>query len=885
MRADPRLARVPVVLLSSAFVEEPDRRLAREVGANALLSRTPDMHDAIDTLETALRQGGPMPLALPAGELAALHAERLQAQLEKQVVRNEALIRQGAVQAAALSVVRGLALALASPRDVATVLADVLVHCLDAAGLSTGALYLLAPGGELRLRAQAGLPSAALKQAAECFGRADLLQSALARGEPSAHVFASEDDPRLRQLGRELGRTSGLIVPFLANGEPVGVLILAAESQDLSEPAWMGFARALAEQFGQTIALGRHLARGVASEARYRTLMEEANDAILLVDLRAIVEVNQQAEVLLGRPRSEIVGRTYEEFVVPAERDGMAAIRAALLDGRKIRTPSRHLLRADGTSVPVEATGSMVQVDEEALAMLILRDVTERERAERELRLSEERYRLLFESNPHPMWVDDPATLAFLAVNEAAVQLYGFAREEFLAMSMTDILAPGEGPLVTQAAPHEDALQARRTWKHRRRDGSVLDVEVVSSAIVLGGTPARLVLATDVSERKGLEAQLLQAQKMEAVGRLAGGVAHDFNNLLGIISGHGALLRRALDPLHPAQRRVEQILDAATRAAGLTRQLLAFSRKQLLEPKVLNLNEVVAQAEKMLVRLIGEDVQVVTRLADGLGRLRADPTQMDQIILNLVVNARDAMPRGGHVILETANVVLDEAYVRAHAALPPGPYVMLAVSDTGQGMDAETQAHIFEPFFTTKEEGKGTGLGLATVFGIVKQSGGHINVYSEPGLGSTFRIYFPRVDEQPAQPQPSSAPRSFAGTESILLVEDAEPLRSLIREILESAGYRVIEAADPQEALKVAESHAGPIRLLLTDVVMPRGSGPELSVRLGALRGEMRTLYMSGYTDEALGQRGVLAEGTRLLQKPFSAEVLLKNVRERIDGP
>jgi nitrogen-specific signal transduction histidine kinase/CheY-like chemotaxis protein len=394
-------------------------------------------------------------------------------------------------------------------------------------------------------------------------------------------------------------------------------------------------------------------------------------------------------------------------------------------------------------------------------------------------------------------------------------------------------------------------------------------------------------VAREVTDRKRLEEQLRQAQKMEAVGQLAGGVAHDFNNLLGVITGYGELLARDLGPDHPARRRVEQIRKAADRAVGLTRQLLAFSRKQVLEPKVLDLSAVVADLESMLRRLIGENVHIVTVFGQGLGRVKADPGQIEQVIVNLAVNARDAMPGGGKLIIETADVEIDESYVRNHRYVEPGPFVMLAVSDTGQGMDPDILSRVFEPFFTTKEEGRGTGLGLSTVYGIVKQSGGHITVYSEPGRGTTFKVYLPRVGEKAAEivaTAPPAPPPS--GSETVLLVEDADGLRVMIRELLEGGGYTVLEASNPGDALKRAEEHRGPLHVVLTDVIMPGMSGPDLAARLEAMRPGLRLVYMSGYTDEAIGHHGMLDGGTHFLQKPFTSDALLHKIRQVLDqGP
>jgi two-component system, cell cycle sensor histidine kinase and response regulator CckA len=604
----------------------------------------------------------------------------------------------------------------------------------------------------------------------------------------------------------------------------------------------------------------------------------------------ALAWISENVERLLGFTVEEALSpQWWSERLHPDERAKVLAdLAAGIVDGRLIQEyrfrhrdgtylwlrDERRVLR-DVAGQPTEVVGS-------------LSDVSVRKRAERRLLESEEEYRLLFDSNPHPMWVFDVETLAFLAVNDAAVRLYGFSRDEFLGMTIKEIRPLEEVPALLEylpTIPDSPSVPATQI-KHRKKDGSLLEVAGVSNPIEFHGKRARLVMANDITEKKGLEAQLLQAQKMEAVGRLAGGVAHDFNNLLGVITGYSELLLKDLGPEHPGSKRVEQIQKAAERATGLTRQLLAFSRKQVLQPRVLDLNAVVAEVEKILRRVIREDIQLVTKPGAGLGRIRADPGQIEQVLMNLVVNARDAMPRGGGLILETANVALDDTYVRAHPEVQPGPFVMLSVSDTGEGMDAETQAHIFEPFFTTKEAGKGTGLGLATVFGIVQQSSGSVSVDSRPGTGSTFKIYFPRVEDDLSRPSPDppGAPPP-GGSETVLLVEDADPLRVMIREMLESAGFTVVECSDPEEALLRVRSLDAPVRLMLTDVVMPGMSGPDLAKSVRIARPEIKVLFMSGYTAEAMGVHGVLDAGTRFIQKPFTADALLRKVREALDEP
>ncbi len=410
-------------------------------------------------------------------------------------------------------------------------------------------------------------------------------------------------------------------------------------------------------------------------------------------------------------------------------------------------------------------------------------------------------------------------------------------------------------------------------------------LELLSEANAQKRTVAEKERTDALEALQNTEKQLLQSQKLEAVGRLAGGISHDFNNLLTVILGYSDIMKRNLPDSHPLRRNVQEIVRASERAASLTRQLLAFSRKQVMQPKVFDLNTVVTDLEKMLRRMIGEDVELRVSLVDELDHIKADPVQLEQVIMNLVVNARDAMPRGGKVSIETRNVYLDEAYAREHVAVVPGDYVMLAISDTGCGMSEETRLHIFEPFFTTKEQGKGTGLGLSMVYGIVRQSGGNIWVYSEEGRGTTFKIYFPRVTARAEEyKRTSGALDGPGGSETILLVEDAELVRNLARQVLEGAGYRVLEAANAEAAIALCERINGDrIDLLLTDVIMPGMSGNDMSRILLKKQPGMPVLYMSGYTDDAIVQHGVLEEGINFLQKPFTPCALASKVREVLD--
>jgi two-component system, cell cycle sensor histidine kinase and response regulator CckA len=506
----------------------------------------------------------------------------------------------------------------------------------------------------------------------------------------------------------------------------------------------------------------------------------------------------------------------------------------------------------------------------------------ERRRAEEELRKSESMLSLLFEHNPLPTWLYDLESLRFIRVNQAAVGQYGYSQEEFEGMSILEIRPETErDKLASYLKEMSTETEEHGFWLHRGKDGKTFEAEMISHELIHAGRRVRLVVAQDISERRHLELQLRQAQKMEAVGRLAGGVAHDFNNLLMVIKGHTELLLGALSPADAMARKIEQIDRSADRATTLTRQLLAFSRLQVLQPQVINLNSVVEEMGKLLPRLIGEDIELILRLDQKLGSIRADASQMEQVIMNLAVNARDAMPSGGKLLIETRNCELEQSYISSHPFMKPGSYILLDVTDTGTGMDEETQAHIFEPFFTTKEKGKGTGLGLATVYGIVKQSGGFIWVYSELKKGTSFKIYLPLVDAKQAQIQaPKPVAELPAGTETVLLSEDEQDVREIAREFLESGGYTVIEAKNGKEAIELAEKHGEKIDLLVTDMVMPGMTGQELAVRLQREYPGLAVVFMSGYSEHAATEMANADPSVRLMTKPFSRSAILRTVRE-----
>jgi len=522
-----------------------------------------------------------------------------------------------------------------------------------------------------------------------------------------------------------------------------------------------------------------------------------------------------------------------------------------------------------------------------------LRDADERRRrraAEAALRESEERFRELAANLDEVFWMSDPRTSRILYVSPAYEKIWGRTCQSLYEqpLSFVEGIHPEDRAGMLAALERQAAHgSCQQEYRVVRPDGSVRWIWHRSFPVRdKAGELVRVVgIAQDISERKGLEEQLRQAQKMEAVGQLAGGVAHDFNNLLTIITGHSQLLLQDFDSSSPVRSKIGLIRATADRAAALTRQLLAFSRKQILEPTVLDLTAVVTGLTSMLQRLIGEDIEFAIVPGMGAGRVLADQGQLEQVLMNLVVNARDAMPHGGRLTIQTARVEIDRAFTALHPEVVPGVYAMLAVSDTGRGMNPEVQARIFEPFFTTKEVGKGSGLGLSTVYGIVRQHDGCITVESELGRGSTFRVYLSRVADEAEVSVPVATPtKSPRGVETLLVVEDEAEVRALVRDALAMTGYKVLEAADGRAALRIAEEEAGDIHLLVTDVVMPGLNGAQVADRIKASHPETRVLYMSGYTDDRIGHHGVLTPGTILLSKPFTPDALARKVREALDA-
>ncbi|HLY62032.1 MAG TPA: PAS domain S-box protein [Terriglobia bacterium] len=618
------------------------------------------------------------------------------------------------------------------------------------------------------------------------------------------------------------------------------------------------------------------------TEAEYRLLFDGNPHPMWVYDLETFefVAVNETAAAHYGYSREEFLAMTIKEISPPDEVPAVLE-RIAQSEGVGDRKEIRKHRKKDGSIIDVELISHPVLFSGKRTELVLANDVTERKRAEEELA----KLRKAVETSGEVVFMTDRAGV-FIFVNPEFTRLYGYTAEEIVGKATPRILKSESGVAEDYTAFWKTILDkrvAKAGFTNKTKEGCLVDIEASANPILdeQGNIKGFLAIQRNITERRQLELQLRQAQKMEAVGRLAGGVAHDFNNLLTIINGYSEMLLDSASPGDAARGSLEQIKKAGERAAALTRQLLAFGRRQVLSPQVLDLNHVVADINKMLRRLIGEDIELVSSHGAELGRVKADAGQIEQVIMNLVVNARDAMPEGGQLTIETSNVDLDESYAERQNQMAPGSYVTLAVSDTGSGMDQETQAQIFEPFFTTKEKGKGTGLGLATVYGIVKQSGGFIWVHSEIGQGTTFKIYLPRVKEVAATVEPVIARLApEKGSETILVVEDEESVRTLVRAVLGASGYTVLEASRGVDALTICEGQNGNIDLMLTDVVMPQMNGWELAKQLAKVRPDTKVLYMSGYTDNAIVHDGVLDPGTPFLQKPFSPDALTRKVRE-----
>ena len=635
-------------------------------------------------------------------------------------------------------------------------------------------------------------------------------------------------------------------------------------------------------------AIVRDITERIEKEERLRQFqhsVESSPDAVFWMNAEGrFPYVNAQACRSLGYSREELMRLHLWDIDADFAREQWAAHWETVGKAGGAHLERRHR-RKDGSLFPVEISSNQVMLNRQKHHVAFVRDISRRKQTDEDLRF----FKHAIDTSPDGVFLM-PRDGGFIYVNDQACRSLGYPREELLKMHLWDI-----DPAFTPErwrAHWEDMRTARsrliETF-HQRKDGSLFPIEVMAYRLPFGNEERHLAFVRDISERvkaneaRGrLEAQLLQSQKLESVGRLAGGVAHDYNNMLSVILGYSELMRLKMAPDNPFLEELGKIQQAAQRSKNITQQLLAFSRKQVFDPVILDLNELVHRFEDHLSRLIGEDIELQFIPSADTGKIEFDPTQIEQILLNLAVNARDAMPDGGKLTIETSNIVLDEAYCRGHAGFIPGSFVRLSISDNGVGMGAETANQIFEPFFTTKDVGQGTGLGLAMVYGIVKQGGGFINVYSEPGQGTIFKIYLPRTMGEAEAPAATEPPPSSSGSETILLVEDDKMVRGMTEAALKQLGYSVICAGGPEEAIAIFQQAQDAIDLLITDVVMPKMNGRELHVRLKSLCPGLKTLFMSGYTTNVIVHHGVLEKGVHFISKPFSISNLTDKIRETL---
>jgi PAS domain S-box-containing protein len=680
-----------------------------------------------------------------------------------------------------------------------------------------------------------------------------------------------QDLPEHRKLLLADGGYRNLEVRFRKKNGEIIVGLLSAEHIEI-DGSLCAIATAL--DVTESIRVHRELKE---SEELYHQLFELESDAILLGDRDSgnLLAANAAATALYGYSREELL--SLKGINLSAEPG--KTIQAIM--ERQTSIPLRWHKKKDGTVFPVEISGAYFDLKGRSIFVSAIRDITGRKLSEAALRHSEEKFSKAFHCNPAAIVIIDLGGESYLEVNRTFEQLTGFQRDEVVGQSRdalslwTDSLLRDKHltQLTQEGFLHN--LECHFRKKHGGEGVGLLSAELIE----IEGRQCAITATVDITERLHLESQLRQAQKLESVGRLAGGVAHDFNNLLTIINGYSSLLLKELRAGDSAYLYAQEIGKAGNHAAGLTRQLLAFSRKQILEPRLLDVNAVVTDLGRMLQRLIGEDIELTTRLDPKLGQVMVDPDQIHQVIVNLVVNARDAMPDGGKLDIATENVEVDDGFLAAHPEAAPGSYVLITVSDNGLGMDVNTMQSAFEPFFTTKERGKGTGLGLSTVYGIVRQSGGWIDVHSEVGKGSSFRVYIPRTEACEVPAMPPVVAKTLHGGETVLVVEDQEAVRELTKTVLEAYGYHVIEAVNGAEALAFVERHPDEIHLLLTDVIMPGMNGMDLSKRLRALRPNLKVLFTSGYPSEVVARRGVVERDVAYLPKPFNPETLVAKVR------
>jgi PAS domain S-box-containing protein len=707
---------------------------------------------------------------------------------------------------------------------------------------------------------------------------------------------------------KKAGLHSFAAIPLLLGNQHIGVLgVASAGKRDFKQAA--NFLKTVADQlaiciqnaklFEQTRAYAAQLEQQIAerqraeevlhkSEDRFRALTENTSDWLWEIDQYGVYTyASPKVKDFLGYEPNEIIGKSPFDFMPEDESQRLHQIFNNIVESRKPFTALENMnLHKDGHRIILETSGVPIfSEDGDFLGYRgIDRDITARKQAQEALRASEEKYRLLFENASDAIFVAQDEMIKF--PNPQLSQLIGYSSEELTGNPFRNFIHPEDCDIVVER--HKRRLQGYdipKTYSFRaiKKSGEILWVEVSKVFIIWEGRPATLSFLRDITQQKKLEAQLLQAQKMEAIGQLAGGVAHDFNNLLTAIIGYGHLLKNEAAKDDRISSYAGQILSAAERAAILTNDLLTFSRKQIVNLQPVNLNKIIKNMESLLLRVIGENIELTTALIDADLTIMADSSQIDQILMNLATNAQDAMPNGGSFIIRTDRVKINGDYIRAHGYGTLGSYALLSVEDTGIGMDEKIRERIFEPFFTTKEVGKGTGLGLSMVYGIVKQHDGYVNVYSEPGRGTTFKILLPLVQSKVEELKPDTLIKVKGGTETILIGEDETQVRILLKEILSNEGYNIVEAVDGDDAVKVFHKNKDKIHLLILDVIMPRKNGKEAYAEIKKVKPDIKVIFVSGYSSDIIHKKGILEDGLNFISKPVSPDRLLIKVRDVLD--
>jgi len=898
LRSDPETTEIPVVFTSAHYLSTESNALAKECGVSYIIPKPCDPQKVLEVIDAALHDQAVWEVLSPekADEIDRSHVQLLTDQL---ALKSTTLRSLNGKLEALFDMSQQL---LAGKQDPVLLLKDYCESAREIIGAQWAAIGIFADDTEtLDHYFSFGLESEASERFKEIAMRPGLFKRfhegegiwciSDIQGDPAA-AGLPEDFPTVNSLLCFPLRSAGTNLGWLCLADKLGVHNFTAEDKKLvvilAAQTVVGYKNALLHaastkhekeleiEITERIGAERELAR---NEEQLAGIIGSAMDAIVSIDQsQRIVLFNAAAEKMFRIPADEAIGQPVERFIPDrfrgAHREHVEQFGKAHVTRRTMGVlGALFAIRSDGEEFPIEASISQLVTDGKKIYTVILRDITERIRAEERLRGSEERFRSLVEQAADGIFITTPKG-EYLEVNDSFCRMTGYPREELLRLSGVDLVVAGER---SRVAPEIGEITSGkhylREWTLLRKDGTSYQVEANATVLPDGRL---LGSVRDVTERNHLEDQLRQSQKMEAVGRLAGGIAHDFNNLLTAINGYSSLTLRKLPDEDPLRTNIDQIHSAGLRAASLTRQLLIFSRREKIHPEILHLNEIITELDKMLPQMLGEDIEMAAELDPELGDIRADSGQIEQIIMNLSVNARDAMPDGGRLTFETRNLSLDRAAASAYPGIVPGEYVMLAVADTGSGIDPAIQAKIFEPFFTTKEVGKGTGLGLSTVFGIVQQSGGGISLESEIGKGSTFRIVFPRLIGSP-ETGAADVIRSPALTwegMTVLIVEDDIQVREITSHFLKFFGFHVIEAEDGGAAIAIVGDPGIRIDLLLTDVVMPRMQGYEMAQKIRAIRPDLKIVFMSGHTDERVEQSNVINTNVDFIRKPFTLDTL-----------